>query len=682
MPKSLNQFYDPFFVDTFPYYPLSMAQQSTYERGKDASSLFLMWSRQVGKSNLSSYMAWDKMINYEYTTQKTKYLILHPQDNAIQSIMLDDILLEPFGGAGVVPDLLNDVNLNCVYIKPPEWWLDRQINIFENDRLAQEEILNAEIENKNKKIKLDIGPLQRQWQVNRWILKNDKQIYVKLFIENLSRTRSQAHFNGRLFNGAQIVCLAANQYLHKAIRGSKLQGVYGEEMGEYGASPFDIITPALLSKDDSWSIFAGTPNGSKPMNWLYDKFKLVKYDPNCQVFFEKGVDYYISEVITELPPSAEDLMKETSNAIENIQIKTKTVWSIGEIEKIFPYVYDGSNRYAKIQAQRTDPQKAEVKRTDMLEVVRDDSGNPIYIISDLPKNPSGIIDNEKYEREYRVKFVSIDSLAFPEFNPDVHIIDHNSYNWDKHPLRILGYDHGVGTSKITKTVNGHVRSASTWSKIACFPIRGTNSYQYVIYDVGYLFEPTEQHIADLMYSALLEGMPVVAENVLWRNTIMGGQTDIMRIISSSERMKDDRRAWTNTGIFKCYKYPSFQNKYNAYNNYFKYTSFNLEDGDSTIELKNPLNPLESGYKVVMTDRCLELAQFFSSHMFVTDKDGNKKPDALRDDIFDGATYPIDTLENPQYKATKTNIIDYWSKHKSMKNNDVDLYRTRKAKIIV
>ena len=107
---------DPIFVENFPYYPLSDAQQSIFNQVAYADKAFLLISRQVGKSNLLSYIFWYRIINYGKVGES--YLTLSPKSGDVEKLMLADILTEAFGGAKLVYDL------NSVYIKPPSSWLD------------------------------------------------------------------------------------------------------------------------------------------------------------------------------------------------------------------------------------------------------------------------------------------------------------------------------------------------------------------------------------------------------------------------------------------------------------------------------------------------------------------------------------------------------------------------------
>ena len=659
MAKRVEQIYDPFFVENFPHNRLSLAQQSTYKHGIDANNLYFLWSRQVGKSNLASYMAWNRMIDYKETSNNTIYAVLHPQANMIEERMLEDILLEPFGG-GVIPKILDGFTLNSIYIKPPEWWWEDMEVAFANDPSLEEE-----------------------WNNKMWLLFNedDKEWYVKLFTQNIDQTSKKGAFIGKLFNGATVVCSAVNEFFANVFRGAKLQGVYGEEMGEYKKSPFDVITPALQSQDNSWTIFAGTPNGDKPQNWLYEQMVMVKQDENAEIFFENGVDYYISNIKTDLAPSAEDLMNENGNEIVTKQIHTKIVWSVGQIHKIFPYVYDGPNRFAKVQSQRKFPDKAYVKRDEYGTVQKDSDGYPIYVIEKDKPNPAGVIDEDQYGREYKMQFVSVASMVFPNFNINNHVIPFDSYDWDSVPFRMLGYDHGVGTTKITKTISGNTRSASCKAKIACFPVQGTDTYQYVIYDIEYIEEPTKEEIALCFLDAILSGMCIVADSSLWKRTIQGNDSDLMQIIKSNPELANDPRTRTNVALYKSYKM-KFQDKYNNYNKYFKYNKMNIPGTNMQIEFRNPANPMEKGYKVMITDNCLHVIQFLSNHMYKIDSDGSKKPGNLRDDSFDAPTYPIDTFESPGNKKIRKDMRKFWESYSRVNSNMVYTPKKKKISIII
>ncbi len=636
---------EPVYIDNIPFRDLSIAQQATYQAASKVNTLFLMWSRQIGKSNLLSYIFWDRVIN---TSKRGElYLTMSPREGDIKSLMIDDILLEAFGGKDHVYDI------NAVYIIPPhDWWLDMQ-NAFQKD-----------------------ASLLDYWKNNNWLRENNDQIYVKLMIEDLSNSgngkKSQLHFGGTLFTGADILCVAANHNLNKTVRGRKIKGVYGEEMGEYTNDPFGPILPSVLGQD-GWMIYAGTPNESNPFNWVYEKYNEVVNSPYCLHKFKFGVDFYKSTVESDIPASMEDILEADKNGeIASDTITQITLWCIADIEKIFPYVYKGNVKFARVQAQRKNPHKVIYEKNALGQHVYDaDKNLKFTIVATGIPNPTGLLDDEKYQREYRVKFSAGQYTAFSEFSREINVIDSTKFNPDNY-FSIAGYDHGIKDEKITGvTADGKV-SASCWAKIACIPVPQTQNFQYVIYEVGYITDPTAHQIATKWHELLLDGTPIISENALWRSTIKGAEKAFNQILNSHPYLKEDYRAHTGRGIFQCFK-RGWGEKFSDLNSWFREDSFVPYGRTARVPYIHPIDSQKKGRKLFITSDCIELINYFASQIIVLDSQNQYAPKKMRDDLYDAATYAIDVME---YKpATVKAIQEYWAKNKNWPRYDQVKQRT-------
>lgn len=649
---------DPIFVRQFPYYPLSPAQEAIFKHIVKADKAFLLIARQIGKSNLLSYVFWYRVINFGKVGES--YSTLSPKSGDVEKLMLADILTEAFGGSKLVYDL------NAVYIKPPDEWL---YPILDNHDKAEKE---GNGHNSTWSMYLNSGLLK---------FDEDGEIYAKLFFKDISQTgggKRENYFSGILFNGVNIFCLGATHTLSSQIRGKKFAGNYGEEMGEYPEEPFSALLPAISSQR-GWMIYAGTPNKKEPLNWLYEEYTEASQSANCEHFTEKGVQFYKTVLERKIPNSQESILRGESEF--TLDGTNTTVWAIGDIETVFPYVHKGRERFTDIQLSRKYPHKVEYIKDENSQYVQDNRGNLKFnIVPDFqlnkdgtfPLNPpnNGLLDEEQYNREYRVQFTAGNYRAFPHFVEDINVISHErllASSYFKGSNTIGGYDQGIGDKSVVdiKGREGN-SSASAKAKILCIKIPYTDQYQYVIYEVEYLSMPIASNIALEWKDMLNANIPIVAENALWTTPIMGGIKPFNQIINSNSELQKDRRAYTDIGIYKCFK-RQWQDKFNDINHWFKETEFKPKGRTANVKYINPTDPFSPGRKLFITDNCKELIKYFTEMTYeFNSNDNSRKPAKMREDQFDCATYPIDMLEYRE--SAKKQIEKFWKDSQSWANN--------------
>jgi hypothetical protein len=623
---------EPILIENIPVNKFSIAQEYTYQKCLDSNITFLMWSRQIGKSNLLSGTFWKRIIDTSKVGQL--YITMSPTEGDVKDLMIDDILLEAFGGKDTIYDL------NAIFITPPTEWWDYMSYSFQKDY-----------------------GLYKYWQDNNWLIMSEGTPYVKLFIRDLSNSgrgkKSQLHYTGKLFTGADILCVAANHNLNKTVRGRKIKGVYGEEMGEYPKDPFGAILPSVL-KQNGWMMYAGTPNETNPLNWTYEKYTEVINSPYVEKERQYGIDFYTSAVALEVPISAEDLLD--GSVGEQQTVTQKTTWAIGDLENIFPYVYQGNISFANIQASRKNPHKVVYHLDSQNKPIKDAKGNLLFDIvpTGIP-NPSGLLTDEQYEREFRVRFNAGDVTVFKDFSDEINVIDHTLFKPERYNC-IAGYDHGTADENDLANIKQEGRiSASAYAKVACIPIMGTDEYQYVIYDGGYISDPTLTDISSTWHNLLLEGMPIIAENALWKKTIKGVKSDFMEILESNKYLLQDPRSYTGRGIFKCHKRVA-QKKIPDLNKWFREDKFLPHGRINPTKYIHPVDITKTGRKIFITSNCQDLIRFFKTCTLVVNKKGEKVEKKIRNDIYDAATYVIDFME---YRKDLTrDIKKYWELNKT------------------
>lgn len=645
---------------------MSEMQKAVMEEANKSDVVYSLISRQQGKSTVNSSIFFDKTLKTVKPGQTV--VTLSPMEGDIKNKLIEDILLEPFGGANSVYDI------NAIYVKPVGWWKKAMDLKF----MEYIEVVN----NFNSRIETRKNPNYDENLYNLWF-KSDSQplamykpgeeengYYVKLFIEDLSNSgegkKSQLHYSGKFYTGASMICFAANHNINNAIRGLKLKGLYGEEIGQYKKSPFGTISPAINSQD-GWQIFAGTPNETDPYNWLYEAFLKVVNSPDLIKYEKSGLDIYASELNMEIPIMDDNI----ADALEKVRVTTRRVaWCIGDLEKIFPYTYEGERRFANIQLTRQKIHKVEFKKDNDGGYIVGKDGKRKYDIVFVKDNPVGEITEEQYQREYRMKFDAADLKIF-DFKENITVIPQDKFTPENY-YSIAGFDYGLQETKQMLDLSHLSKKSGSVSvavKIACIPLlQFPNQFQYVAYEEVLVANPTPENIAEVWYSLLSEGIPIVADSIMWTRRSAGNSrsNSYSEIIDSSPLLRNDRRADTNRGIFKSYK-RDWPEKQVSFNNYFLETEYRPLNSDTGYKYQHPFDNKVPGRKIFITDNCVNLINFFKSARLKINAQNQIEPAKIRDDFYDSFTYPIELIE--MRKDTYLPLIrSYWDKYESYNPN--------------
>lgn len=660
MAKTQQEEVEKIYIDKFPKYDPSAAQIALHSMAADSDETFIFWSRQVGKSNGCSWIFWDKLINNSYNGEL--YVVLSPSESEIYEFLVNDILIEAFGGKGVVYDI------NAVYIPAPKKWLKIMGRFWAETPGAFE-----------------------QWLLKGWITEDRK--WVRLFRESLSITgkdstgvgggkKKQQHYEGKLFTGASILLVACTHHLDNILRGRKISGVYGEEVGQWPKNPFGVIMPSLL-RQGGWLMVAGTPNGTDPHNWVYTEFvKPIRNSPYHKHVQKAGVDWYKNVTEKEATLKMEDVKRGLMPEEKNGKIVTRTqILSIGDIEKVFPYVYEGTQVFDEVQMSRRFPHKVVPKRDPYGQVIIDednrlevksDEGTRVFEyykydvvpIEGQQNRPGATLTEDKYNREYRMDFNAGSGIIFYNWNRDINVIPQEDFNPDLYNS-IAGYDHGIWRKQVQDTKEERRASASAWAKVAVVP--HGNEFQYVVWDCGYIDEPTASNIADIWHNdLLLNGIPIVAENALWKTGILEGGKAIGEIINANDALKADYRGRPGVGIFKCRKRTE-NDKFNDINVWLMQQSIKSPMSSTTGHFRHPSSPSKLGRKLMVTSNCVEFISLLEDWSYQVTAEGYKKPKTVRNDIFDTVTYPIDYFE--KFPENRQKIQSYWMNHPTWSRHD-------------
>ena len=199
-------------------------------------------------------------------------------------------------------------------------------------------------------------------------------------------------------------------------------------------------------------------------------------------------------------------------------------------------------------------------------------------------------------------------------------------------------------------------------------IPNANTFQYVVYDCGYIDIPNEEHISKFWLDTINSGYPIVADRAIWNNTVYEGSSNYSIFVNANEELKRNRLKDTNVGIFKCFKWNSNINKARKFDEYF-----GLSYSQNT-EIRNNLDDNRKiNRKVMITNNCLELIKFFNTSDFVNKSIAGTSSveqslKEVNDDIYDAMTYAIDEIE----KKTDgwKNILKFYNRYETSKFSEV------------
>lgn len=596
-----------------------------------------MIPRQTGKSFTLADCLFQKYI--EDGEQGYNYLMMSPQENKVKNLLIDDIMLEPFGGQEVLSDI------NSVYIKIPDNFVKRKY---------------------------------KEWQENPDVLDNliqqglitDDLQYTKLFWGDLANTgkgsREQSHYNGRLFNGAELTLAGANNpNISNILRGKKWKGVYIAEMGEVEKDIMSIFMPSVI-KQGGWFWFDGTPpNRPKGNQWFYFKFiePIVK-NQNVKLAKKFGVSFYNLSQTLEIAQTTAEIMA----GLEPRKITDRRMLAIGKLEDLFPYIWKGEEYFTRIQSSRKVPLTIDYlkdKDGNYIENVENSYTDPKtkervvfykYNLKPAPINTSGLalMDESEYNREMQMSFTDFGQQTFDLFS-EANVIPHELFNPTIYNC-FTGFDQGVNSNFVMLNPLG-THSATCIVHIALIP--HGRFYQYVIYDYEYIEKPSKYNIARCWLDTLKAGKPIVLDNAILKSLDSDNLSVFNAIIESDDDLYNHSEARINKGIYKCIKRESYS-KAKEYNTWFSQTQVT----DLTQETyRHPTDASQIGRKIMITDKCTPIINYLHEQTMIIKGEGKSAKFDLkteRNDLYDSLTYAIDLVElHPEYLK---DFNSFWARH--------------------
>lgn len=638
---------EPHYVDKYPKYPLAPGQEALRESVLASPAAFVVFSRQIGKTNALSSIFWERVINEGRAGDH--YFCLSQRQSGLYEFWVDDILLEPFGGSA-------SSDINNIWIKPPKWW--------------KKEISKAW--NKNPKLK-------QNW-LAKGIAKEDLS-YVKLLRDELSGRggKKAQEFEGTLFNGAKITLGSAGvgAHLENKIRGKKIAGVYGEEIAQWHTNPFAALLPAIVSQG-GWFMAAGTPKKLQEKNWFYNEIvEKVRNSKQAKLTNVCGIEFYTKETPIRKPKSADDIDEagfydDDSSSVEEV---TSITLAVGDIEKVFPYFHDGFNRFAQIQARREWLYEAKPvmkngkPEYDNVNEYTDPHGKLHqhfkYNVVKTNIEGSGLYSDADYNREYRVQFDADLTKVFDSFNPDIHIISGDNFNPDYYST-MAGFDYGTLKNNVQQIVGAENDSkkisATAYVKVALVP--HGQEYQYVIYEEGYVEDPTAMGVSNALLDLVEDGCVVSLENQMYADKGITGGTYIDELIAVEPSL---RRAF-NRQIFPCYKRTK-KRRFSDLNKWLQQQKVYPAVKESPeFEHPNIKKHGVFGRRLMITDNCPHLVRLFKDWDYILNSSGDVVTRKVRDDLYDCVCYAIDLFEYRQVRKLDKKINRAFRKAAAPENN--------------
>jgi hypothetical protein len=661
-----QQKYTPIFIEHFPNYELAPMQLALYnavkwmERDSNGNliekppvdELFIFIARQSGKSKVCSTIWWQRII-YGGENEDV-FIATAPMEKDIYDILIDDIFLEAFGGAKEVEDI------NAVYVTAPEKFEKSMVEKWEDD-----------IKNGN-------GSLYKKWfdnpkHANQWAIKRKgedgkEKIFFKLFVNDI-KGANNSNYTGTIFNGSKVMCVSPTFKFGDKIRGKKIKGVYGEEISQYASNPFGALGPAIISQG-GWMMFAGTPP-EDDSSWIHeDVWGKIRKGESLNYQKKLGMELYSAQKKVEIPAATyEEMLKGDKRFTVRTQLNV-----IGRLEEIFPFIYNGPQRFAEIQACRERPSVIKPMLNSRGKPILDEetvidgvfSGFYKYTIepSKEPNPGAPVFSEEQYQREYQMNFGTADEKAFPTFT-DSNIIKQEDFD-PSYFYTAAGYDHGAFQGKIRGIAKGSGKSASVWVKVAVNIVNGAK--QYIIYDEKFIEDPREISVNNEWQGLLNSGCPIIYDRAI-ANTHGGSNSVLNAILRADPSIIDNPRY--NDGFFPGQKRIGVRDKVNDYKAYFKEHT----DKRTKVRFKHPIFIKEDGYKLYITDNCINLIEWFDKQSWVvTSKKGGSKETQVkelrkfRDDAWDAVTYCIDTIES-NYNYIYDDLLKFWRRYGSEESSN-------------
>ena len=624
----------PYYTN-LPHNRLYPAQQIIANEFYKSQTLTLFMSRQTGKSNVSCAMVFNRIINE--SRNGYKYMIMGPSEGKIGELFIRGVLLEAFGGAEEV----TDADINNVFIPMPDKYY-KQYSAPKYQKITDGYIKDGRISADLKWIKLFFNDIRRG-----------------------GRSNDGEQYQGMLFTGASITFTSSNNpFISRIIRGNTFNGIWIDEIGEANNDIRPLFKAALDSKF-GWVLYTGTPAKDPKNNWVYDSMISPLLDnPNVKRKFFMGLTFFDNSTYIF-----------GQNEQDKINIGQYTI--IGKLEDLWQVVYKGYQKVQLANKDRESPyspqfildENGEKIPDDNFTITKSDGSKKVYgyqykMIPNQDLNISKIIgiSEEAYQREYQMSFSNISNKVFPSFGL-ANILDSTEFNPNLYKT-IVGFDYGSKDRKNNTKIKD--RSSTAWAKVAIIP--NANTFQYVVYDCGYIDIPNEEHISKFWLETINSGYPIVADRAIWNNTVYEGSSNYSVFVNANEELKRNRLKDTNVGIFKCFKWNSNINKARKFDEYF-----GLSYAQNT-EIRNNLDDNRKiNRKVMITNNCLELIKFFNTSDFVNKSIAGTSSveqslKEVNDDIYDAMTYAIDEIE----KKTDgwKNILKFYNKYETSKFSEV------------
>jgi hypothetical protein len=176
------------------------------------------------------------------------------------------------------------------------------------------------------------------------LIKSGDTYYIKFYVDTIDWKNKDDIIMGTLFNGTQVIHLGGNTpSTQQLLRGGQVQLCACDELGEFTGSITGSVLPAVISGKGRM-IACGTPNSKGVLSTAIREALGVVTGSTSKQEEVSGLRLYTAK---KESPVFNDL-----GEIEKIDSYTETT-IIGELEKIYPYGYDGINKFNAAQSSRT-----------------------------------------------------------------------------------------------------------------------------------------------------------------------------------------------------------------------------------------------------------------------------------------------------------------------------------------
>ena len=488
------------------------------------------------------------------------------------------------------------------------------------------------------------------------------QLFVKLFKKTVEKNKTSQNANalckGVLFNGVNIILVAANHLFANYVRGGNIDYIWAEELGQWDKNHIQNDAIQAIVNRGGKIVQTMTPPSTTDFHdpkahWTYTEIvkPTLELDDYTKHAFIHGIHYYAS--VREQSKKVERKINGYMKTVEE-KVATRNTTVVGRFSECYSYTYKGYDNIYEITGQLKEivtleeildektalPKRNEIK-IPLLKL--NYTGKPFL---------SGGIDMDTWYREYEMSYSGVSkNKVFTSFTSK-NILPETFISELKDKPKIIGFDKGMADVDVVKQIK--IGGGSPTMALE-FAYLGKN--QWVIFN-EILMEFDKNTVGQYFLDNAKKGIPIIYDRVIQETTDKLGSIRNNQIYEITQ-LFPDLSPRNNSGIYnKCLmaglKFPE-KDRFKKLNKMFEVC------GD-VDEVFDPETPNKKGCYLYITENCKHTIDYFKSQNWkidknkeqVLDKNGDKVPEKIMNEPFDCASYVIDTFDGYNKSSRKQN----------------------------